>query len=532
LACGQESDPYATGIQAFQRGNATEALQLFERAAQVYPHDARVANALGNAWQALHYPSKAREEYLRALSLDPKLDAAKKNLGIQEFQQKDLPAAAHHLASVTQTSPRDAVAWCFLGLTLEAQHDPRDAMAAFARSLAINDSDAAVRLDLASVEAASGYTLAAISDYHRLTQDSGLEVGAQEAVGIGLERLNDVPGAISQFQFIRARHPSSEAAVLALARLYAQNHQPDEALSTLESALSAVEDKASLYALIGTIDQQYGRSDAAAKAYREAILADPKRPEPYLQLSSLYLDFRHFDAAATTLREGIRFVAEPDDLKLQLGTTLVMGGREQDAIPVLREVISSRPHNPAAYTTLVIAYTMLDPSDARALDVAEQALKMCPPNYLTYYLHAGLLYRIHRENFAQSTSPVVVRLIKSEMNESIHLNPNFPHSFYDLARVEFETGNYPASEREARAALAADKDFMEARYLLGRIYLKEGRTADGHAEMARVEHEHMDEIREVESMGQVLLAQQAAALGSRAVTPPEAGEVVGENTSR
>jgi len=62
--------------------------------------------------------------------------------------------------------------------------------------------------------------------------------------------------------------------------------------------------------------------------------------------------------------------------------------------------------------------------------------------------------------------------------------------------------------------LAPDQEFSEARYLLGRIYIKEGRKEEGQAEMARVEQQHVDDIHQVEAMGHALLAQQAAATGS------------------
>lgn len=146
LARGQAGDPYAAGIQAFERGNVSEALQFFRRAAELHPRDARVANALGNAWQALNQPAKAREEYLRALALDPQLFAAKKNLGILEFQQGDFRSAERDLASVVQALPHDAVAWRFLGLTFESERRPKDAIAPLQRSLAINHDNPEVRL--------------------------------------------------------------------------------------------------------------------------------------------------------------------------------------------------------------------------------------------------------------------------------------------------------------------------------------------------------------------------------------------------
>jgi tetratricopeptide (TPR) repeat protein len=503
------------GVQAFEQGKVAEALQLFQQAAQLRPQDARVANALGNSWLTLNQPSKARQEYLRAIALDPRLVAARKNLGILEYHQGHFPAAERQLSGVTHVLPRDAVAWRFLGLSLAASRRPKDALVPLQRSLALDPGNAAARLDLARVEAEAGATEAARSDYQQLVGNPALEATSQKSVGLALAAMGDTGDAIPQFRFILERSPSDEEVTWALAQAYTEAHQPDQAIATLQSGLSSAKNKVDFYSLLGWIYQQTNHFNEAGEAYRQAILTEPKRPEAYLQLSWLYAGSRHFDAAATTLREGLRFVPDPFSLKLQLGTILVLGGHEREAVPVLQDVIAAQPHNPAGYTTLIINYTLLEPSYDRPLQIAEKAVKECPDNYLTHYLYAGLLFRKHRQALGQPGSAAMVQRIKSELMESIRLNSDFTHSHYDLARLELEASDYPAAEREALAALHADKDFSDARYLLGRIYMKEGRRKEGAAEIGQVEQQHIEEIHHTESMGRALLTEQAAATGSR-----------------
>lgn len=442
------SDPYPLGVQAFQQGKLSEALRLFQEAAQLHPQDARVANALGNTWLTLNQPSQARQEYLRAIALDPRLFAARKNLGILEYQQGHFSAAEGQLAAVTQVLPQDAVAWRFLGLSLEASKLPQDALVPLQKSLALEP-------------------------------------------GNGNEEVR-----------------------WALAQALMQTRQPDQAIATLQAGLPDAKDKAGFYNLLGWLYQQTHHSNQAGEAYRQAILADPQRPEAYLQLSWLYAQFRHFDEGIQTLREGMRFVPDPGSLKLQLGTIMVMGGHEQEAVPVLEEVIATEPHNPAGYTTLIINYTLLGPSYEQPLQIAEKALQECPDNYLAHYLYAGLLFRQHRQDLGEPGLAALRQRTRAELMKSIRLNSEFQHSHYDLARLDFELGNYPAAEHEALAALHVDQGFSEARYLLGRIYKKEGRKQEGDEQIARVEQQHIDDIRHVESVGEALLAEQAAATGS------------------
>ncbi|MHB8655732.1 MAG: tetratricopeptide repeat protein [Terriglobia bacterium] len=66
-ASAMTDDSCKLGVEAIEQGQVTGALQHFLDAARVHPQDARVANALGNAWFALNNPLKARKEYGRAL---------------------------------------------------------------------------------------------------------------------------------------------------------------------------------------------------------------------------------------------------------------------------------------------------------------------------------------------------------------------------------------------------------------------------------------------------------------------------------
>ena len=514
-----EDDAFRLGIEAFERGDASLALQYFLKAERLRPQDARVANALGNTWFSLNHLSKAQGEYARALRLDPKLAAARKNLGILEYRRGQWAAATRNLAIVTRQSPQDAVAWRFLGFSQQALGKGRPAAEALEHSLQLDPRDAQTRLALAEVEAQTGSRDAAIADYRSLLRSSALDLRNQRKVGLALMSLNDPQDAADQLAFVSQHSPGDADLELAQAQAQAGTQQFDKARQTLRAALQNAKDKSRLEALLGWVEQQDHHPTEAAEAYRDAILADPKWPEPYLELSWLYTEHRHFVEADKTLREALRFVDDTYPVKVQLGTVLAMGGHEKDAVPVLEDAVTAQPHNPLAYTTLMIAETLLDSSYARPVATAQKALQNCADDYLLHYLYAGLLLREHRSEFNQPGSKEMVERIKSELEKSIRLNPHFPHSHYDLARMEFDLGDFVAAKQETLAALDADKDFSSARYLLGRIYIKEGHRKEGMAEMAAVDKAHRDEIQRIEAVGQSLLASQAARVGSRGPGP-------------
>jgi tetratricopeptide (TPR) repeat protein len=480
----------------------------------LHPRDARIANALGNTWFALNEASAAVREYRTAIRLDPQLAAAHKNLGILEYQRGNFPPAQRALEAATRLAPADPVAWRFLGMTFAASKRPTAAIGPLRRSLELGPRDSATRLSLAAAEADAGEREGARTDYRLLVGDASLDAHSQGAVGMALLALDDPEAAARQVSFALEHQPADEDLELVLARAQWAARRPEQAVTTLKNALPAAKDKAALYDCLGWVEQQNHHPTQAAEAYRNAILADPNRPEAYLHLSWLYDEHRHFEEAEKTLREGLRFVEAAYPLKVQLGTVLVLAGREREAVPILEEAVASQPHNPLGYSTLIIAHTMVDTSYAKALRTVQAALRECPDDYLIHYLYAGLLLREHRPDLGQPGTAKIFQRIRFELAESIRLNPNFPHSHYDLARLEYDTQHFPQAEREAAAALKADKDFSSARYLLGRIHLKEGRRQEGMEEIAQVDREHREETQRIQAVGQTLLAAQAAGMGA------------------
>jgi tetratricopeptide (TPR) repeat protein len=448
-ASGAESDPYVLGLRAFKQGDVRKALTQFEAAARLRPHDAVVANALGNTWFALEEPGKAREEYQRAIRLDSALGAAYKNLGVLECQKGNWTQAQASLVLAAKLLPEDPVVWRFLGRAEAENRQPGDAAAALDRAVHLQPGDQELQLAEGRALLASG-----------------------------------------QFK---------------------------QAADFLHSCGPAGKDSAPFDLLLGEAELGEGLATEAAQDYRQAILTDPKRNEPYLRLSWLYAEHHHFDAAEQTLREGLQFAAEPYPVLLQLGRVLALGGQEERATAVLNQAIREHPRDPQAYVTLIIAYSLLDTSQQKSIETAELALRRCPNNYLLDYLHAGLLLRKQREtiNDTRAQTQKVTDAIRSELEESIRLNPDFPHSHYDLARMEFEDREYSKAERQVKAALSADPQFMSAHYLLGRIYLKQGRSAAGMSEIQLVDSEHREEIQRMQEVGQKLLSQQASGVTSR-----------------
>lgn len=102
LAQAIEEDPrdievYMCLAMAYAHEQQLEkSIEILEEAVDIAPTSAKVHYNLGVAYQKAHNVTLAKEEYLRALGLDPNYDAAKRAL--------DALSAQHH-EGTTQTPP-------------------------------------------------------------------------------------------------------------------------------------------------------------------------------------------------------------------------------------------------------------------------------------------------------------------------------------------------------------------------------------------------------------------------------------------
>lgn len=88
-----------------------QAIPRLQEAVELLPQNAQAWNHLGLAYQYSGQPSKALENYKRALEINGNLAAARHNLGHLYFEQGQYGAAAADLTTYVILEPKNAEAW-------------------------------------------------------------------------------------------------------------------------------------------------------------------------------------------------------------------------------------------------------------------------------------------------------------------------------------------------------------------------------------------------------------------------------------
>ena len=100
--------------------------------------------------------------------------------------------------------------------------------------------------------------------------------------------------------------PDNESLVLEVSRRFLLNKQPDKALEILAHAVNQKNASGELYARLGLVYSQLGKTNLALRADETAIKRSPRLLEGYQNLFLLHVQARQPDAALVTLDEAAR----------------------------------------------------------------------------------------------------------------------------------------------------------------------------------------------------------------------------------
>ncbi len=301
---------------ASRQDYATAAAKYQEFLAQK-PDDATVHYNLGYVYSAMQRPADAKDEYEKAISLDPKMAPAYQNLGLTLIPS-DPAAAIEPLQHAAELEPGNARTKWLLGTALEAAGKLPAAIEQYEAARKLDDKDADIRNSL-------GFALL------RAGRTSEAETALREALAL---------------------HPAGSAAAEAhkgLARALIEEKKLDAAAAELGAYLQAEPndaaarvDRASLLVDLTQYDEALGELDRAAAAHPEDLRA--------LKLRALvFYHVKRYDDAIPVLQKAISLAPQDSNLPALLG-----------------RIYLEKKDYPNAVRALVVAFKM-DTSSTEAL---------------------------------------------------------------------------------------------------------------------------------------------------------------------
>jgi Tfp pilus assembly protein PilF len=148
----------AIGLAQSLKGNLPESAKAYEKCLEIYPAFTEVHNNLGTIYQEMNQLPKAEVEFQKAL-LDaayPTRELPYYNLARLYVLQDRLDLAMENVRKAIQAKPRLAMAHNLMGMILEKQNKPEDAVAAYEQAVKIVPDDIQFSFNLGAAYLGTG----------------------------------------------------------------------------------------------------------------------------------------------------------------------------------------------------------------------------------------------------------------------------------------------------------------------------------------------------------------------------------------
>ena len=184
---GPKRAPLATVADTL---DAEARAEVLEGMTVGYPEDAELFFALGNTYYDQAIPDLARQNYEKAIELDPKMDKARVNMAMlvaESGEPNGADSAKVMLNDVIRRNPRDVKALINLGMIHYTAKDVDTAVKYYARALAVDPANLEGHYNLGMAFAESGLLLEAIREF-RAVLDIVDEGDMAQRARLALER--------------------------------------------------------------------------------------------------------------------------------------------------------------------------------------------------------------------------------------------------------------------------------------------------------------------------------------------------------
>jgi tetratricopeptide (TPR) repeat protein len=275
------------GVMQVQSERFAEAVELFEKAADVDPAFPQVQYSLGVAYFNARQFDKAAGPLTRALALSPTDAGLKRMLAMAWLNAQTYEKAAELLADDPELSTNPSLQFAY-GLALAKSDRTAEAERIFSRLLAQHGDSAELSVLLGKAHAQMGDFDSAIESLKRALRLKADVAEANATLGVIYLKQGRLAEAEQALRAELAGNPNDVQSQQNLAVVLESLQRPEAAIPILRSALKAQPDLVDARYLLGKILLAEGAAPEAVEHLQAAARAAPEDAKIHYQLGRAY----------------------------------------------------------------------------------------------------------------------------------------------------------------------------------------------------------------------------------------------------
>jgi len=256
-----------------EKENPQEALEAFEKAAQLQPKDAEPYLAAGAILERQDKLTEAEEHYAKAAQLDPKSSDALAGLVNVYTRQKRLPEAESALRKYLAIDANNVSAHVQLGRVLLVESKPEEASAEFQAALKLDPNDPTANQEIAAALVQAKKFDEAAARYQPLVQANPRDPTLRYQFGSCLLKARKFADAQAELLDAVQLKPDLAEAYEELAIAASENQNYPLAIKAVDTRARFLPETPGTYFLRATSYDHLRAYKEAAESYRQFLLA-------------------------------------------------------------------------------------------------------------------------------------------------------------------------------------------------------------------------------------------------------------------
>ena len=475
---------YDCAIFYVQHGNLPSAIQSLTEQLQQSPNDLKALNLLGIALTESAQTKEADIRFQEALSIDPRFYPARKNLAINEFDEKRFKEANAEFNQVLQDSPNDPVVHLYLGEISFERKDCATALEHYEKGRSRIAQKSRWVMHDAQCEVTRGDPARAAADLQLLAANDAED---RFQGGLLLGRAGAYAAAADFFASARKGYSDPYVAGYDQLLMLTRAASYPQAIQVFHELVAQGYGRAELYNLASEAYVKAGRLQEAYDALRTATRIEPAAEENYVDLGMLCLQYENYDLGLEILDVGIHYVPNSYRIYIQRGVMLVMRGHMEEAEKDFKIASALAPNKPLPYVAMSEVW-MQSGQTQKAVALLREKSRLPGADFIVPFIFALSLIR----SGAEANTPQGAEAMQA-LEVSIRLKPDFAHSHAELGKLLLKAGDLDRGISELKIATELDPDDSGPLYQLGQAYRRKGMKTEANVIMARVAELHSPE---------------------------------------